>query len=192
MKDYRVTIKVRNNRILKAIEETGEKLGGKWCDKHGLPYTMVNSLVNMSTSPLGKDFALKEWVVHLCDVLNKTPEDLFSNDQIYPLEQNFSELEMSYEQVIQLSNEKTATYLPDFSVIENKQDETIVADRIATLKPRMQKVIRHRFFDGLTPEKTGGEMGVSAERVRQLERRALRILRHPENTNLLKQCNIMG
>ena len=30
MKDYRITVKVRNNRILKAVEETGSTFGGKW------------------------------------------------------------------------------------------------------------------------------------------------------------------
>lgn len=38
MKDYRVTVKVRNNRILRAIEAAGGTLVGKWCEEHGLAY----------------------------------------------------------------------------------------------------------------------------------------------------------
>ena len=91
-KDYRLTVKVRNNRILKAIEAVGGTPGGKWCAANGLNYVSVNELINLTSSPLNKvDGTLTLNASLLCDVLGKLPEDLWSNEQLYPLVKNFSE-----------------------------------------------------------------------------------------------------
>jgi RNA polymerase sigma factor (sigma-70 family) len=56
-----------------------------------------------------------------------------------------------------------------------------LANALSTLNPRMRHVLAMRFgLDGNTPktlEEVGGELGVTRERVRQLESRALRELR---------------
>ena len=56
-----------------------------------------------------------------------------------------------------------------------------LAKALARLNPRMRLVIARRFgLDGQTPqtlEQVGTELGITRERVRQLETRALRELR---------------
>ncbi len=66
MKDYRVTVKVRNNRILRAIEEAGGTPGQKWCEEQGIGYQSINNLVNMTASPLTADGNLSAPAAMLC------------------------------------------------------------------------------------------------------------------------------
>lgn len=47
------------------------------------------------------------------------------------------------------------------------------------LDPRVQKVIRLRFYDKMTLEAIGKQLGISRDRVRLLESKGLRNLRHP-------------
>lgn len=63
----------------------------------------------------------------------------------------------------------------------------ILMTALGHLKARERKVIYLRFWKGKTLKKIGEEdMGVTAERIRQIEAKALRRLRSPEFTNILK------
>ena len=61
---------------------------------------------------------------------------------------------------------------------------------LATLTPREEKVLRMRFGVGekqdYTLEEVGKVLGVTRERVRQIEAKAIRRLRHPTRVKLLK------
>lgn len=64
------------------------------------------------------------------------------------------------------------------------------------LTPRMQKIIKVRFIDGLSLEETGQEFGVTRERIRQMEAKALEYLKNPSpqpirstDTVINCQCN---
>jgi len=61
---------------------------------------------------------------------------------------------------------------------------------LATLTPREEKVLRMRFGIGekqdYTLEEVGKVLGVTRERVRQIEAKAIRRLRHPSRVKLLK------
>jgi len=60
--------------------------------------------------------------------------------------------------------------------------KTVVTDLLATLKPREERVLRKRFGIGLptdyTLEEIGVEYSITKERVRQIEAKALRKLKH--------------
>ena len=66
----------------------------------------------------------------------------------------------------------------------------IVASVFETLTPKEEKIIKMRFGfeDGVerTLEEVGREFGVTRERVRQIEAKALRKLRHPTRSKRLK------
>ncbi|MCX7990511.1 MAG: RNA polymerase sigma factor RpoD [Proteobacteria bacterium] len=78
---------------------------------------------------------------------------------------------------------------PEDSVIQSNLTET-VANVLATLTPREEKVIRLRFGIGEkydhTLEEVGQEFKVTRERIRQIEGKALRKLRHPIRAKKLK------
>lgn len=184
MKDYRLTIKVRNNRLLKAIEAVGGTPGGKWCAENGLGYVRVNNLINMTSSPLTAEGELHRDAARLCDVLGKLPEDLWSNEQLYPLEKNFSEMEMDHAQVVALLPQEQQSYLPDFSEFEQAQTKALVSKAVSTLTPKEQEVIRMRFEDDITLDECANRLDVTRERVRQIEAKALRKLRHPARVGM--------
>lgn len=52
-------------------------------------------------------------------------------------------------------------------------------ESVNELTEREQKIIDMRFHMGLTLEQTGKEFGVSRDRIRQIEEKAIRKLRHP-------------
>lgn len=65
-----------------------------------------------------------------------------------------------------------------------------MAEVLGTLKPREAEVLRLRFgiADGSprTLEEIGREFGLTRERIRQIEDKALRKLRHPSRARKLK------
>lgn len=185
MKDYRITVKVRNNRLLKAIQDAGGFPGRKWCDANGLGYTRVNNLINMTSSPLTAEGDLYPDAVRLCEVLGKLPEDLWSNEQLYPLERNFSEMEMDHAQVVAMLPAEQQFYLPDFSEIEQAQTKALVTQAVLTLSPREQQVIRMRFEDELTLDECARRMDVTPNRIRQIVEKAIMKLRHPIRVGML-------
>ena len=70
-----------------------------------------------------------------------------------------------------------------------KEMVTVVADVLDTLTPRTVKVLCMRFGIGLTQDYTLEEVGrtldVSRERIRQIEAKGLRYLRHPSRADIL-------
>ncbi len=177
MKDYRITVKVRNNRILKAIEDAGGEPGMKWCKDNNLCYEGINSLINMTRSPLTAEGKLRSYAMNLCDVLGKLPEDLWSNEQLYPLERNYSEIEMDYAQVVGMLPSEQQFYMPDFSGIEQDEIKSILNNAISTLRQNEQKVIRMIFDEELSQKECAKQLNVSAGRISELLKRALRKLR---------------
>ena len=183
MSDYRVTVKVRNNRILKAIKNIGGEPGQKWCEANGLVYTQINNLINMTESPLLKTGALSTSAERLCDVLGKLPEELWTNDQIRPLEKNFTELDMTQDQVMALLPLEETSYIQDF---DKKDLEEVMEAALSTLSRRQSNILHLRFKQGLRLDEIAEKFEISEERVRQIESKALRILRHPSTSSLLK------
>lgn len=61
-----------------------------------------------------------------------------------------------------------------------------ISAALATLTEREQCVIMLRFQRKLTLEQCGKEYGVTRERIRQIEAKAIRKLRYPTRTNLMK------
>lgn len=94
----------------------------------------------------------------------------------------------------------------DASIVDNLPDDSnpdvrtsmwdeanrqIVMTVLTTIEPKEAEVIKFRFgFAGGSPlsmEETGDRMGLSKERVRQLENRALKKLRNPMRANMLRE-----
>lgn len=186
MNDYRVGIKVRNNRILKAIEEAGGTPGDLWCKPHGLSYVTINKLINMTCSPMLGNGDLTPNAKRLCEVLNKLPEELWADDQLRPLEKNFTSLEMSREQVLSLTSSGESSYLPAYDeAIDKERLVKVMEQALSTLDKKYQHVLKARFFEDKTLEEIGRELGVGRERISQMERKGLRMLRAPSKSKTM-------
>jgi len=187
-KDYRVTIKIRNNLILRAIELSGGQMGQKWCEENGLCYSVICSFVAMKKSPLNANGGLVKQAQKLCDVLNKHPQDLWNNQQLYPLEKNFTEVEMSYSQILAISNNGENSYIEGFDDFSRAQTKKLVDKTLDTLTSRERQVIKLRFYDDMTLDDVGKVLDVTRERVRQIETKAMRKLRHPARAGVVVDC----
>lgn len=67
MDDLRVTVKIRNNLLVTAIEEAGYSVGGKFADSVGINYTYLLGLVNMTITPVDRNGYYKESIFKLCE-----------------------------------------------------------------------------------------------------------------------------
>jgi len=88
-----------------------------------------------------------------------------------------------------LIEDKSSTSPAERVITSNLRE--ITGDVLQTLSPREEKVIRMRF--GLDPgghertlEEVGQDFNVTRERIRQIEAKALRKLRHPSRARMLK------
>ena len=82
-------------------------------------------------------------------------------------------------------NEATPTELTSYTMLREQLEEVL-----GTLTPREEQVLRMRFglADGRchTLEEVGAQFNVTRERIRQIESKALRKLRHPSRSKKLK------
>ena len=187
-KDYRVTVKVRNARIINALAERGEVVGQIAATKIGVSYAKLLALSNITLSPVDAEGNIIPEVLKLCDYLNKMPLELFSVEQIVPLKTNTAELDMSLDEVEMLM--LPASERPDPELLfANGQFNNAIKYALETLPPREAKVLQLRFgidCEEHTYEGLGQIMGISKERVRQIEASALRKLRHPSRFDKLQ------
>jgi RNA polymerase primary sigma factor len=84
--------------------------------------------------------------------------------------------------------DKNAVLPIDAAIQSNLRDATTRA--LAMLTPREERVIRMRFGIGMSADQTLAEVGdqfsVSRERIRQIEAKALRKLKHPSKSRVLR------
>ncbi len=130
-----------------------------------------------------------------------TPEEI-ANDMGMPVEKVREILKIAQEPVSLETpiGEEEDSHLGDFIPDEDASEPAEAAsftllkeqlsDVLGTLTPREEKVLRLRFGieDGRTRtlEEVGKEFNVTRERIRQIEAKALRKLRHPSRSKKLK------
>lgn len=80
---------------------------------------------------------------------------------------------------------------PENAYIKESNGDVVNAV-LDTLSDREANILRLRFGIGgkkaMTLEEVGKEYGLTRERIRQIEAKALRKLRHPSRANILKEC----
>lgn len=104
----------------------------------------------------------------------------------------------SLDMTIGIDEETTVgDLIPDSSqdldkTVSEDMDKELIYSVLKTLAPKEEEIIIKRFgLGGCAPstlEDIGNEIGLSKERVRQYQTTALRKLRHPSRSNILKDC----
>ena len=188
MTDYRVQIKVRNARLLRAIEKAGHQPGQIFAREVGISYTgHLLPYLNLKRTPFDENGDLRPCAEMLCVFLNRLPDELWSEEQRYPLLTNAAEIELSAASVHELLASPSDCADP-LSLLEKKQAAQAVDALLDTLTPREAEVLRLRHgIDGepMNLEEMAKAKGCSRERIRQIEAKALRKLRAPARQTAL-------
>ena len=90
------------------------------------------------------------------------------------------------EEVCAIADEETSSPEGMAMVAEMQK---LLREQVGSLVPRQADVLRRRFgidCDEHTLEEVGKEFGVTRERIRQIEAKALRNLRHPARAERLR------
>jgi len=137
-------------------------------------------------------------IIKIACVLKKPIDYLFAEELLSAIEAGvFSrrKVEMAAPGVISLTEAQRLrlTYDGESEIIEQVSRKLLSArinEVLNTISPREQKVIRLRFaFDdgrSRTTKEVGEKFNVTRERIRQIEEKALRKLRHPSRSHMLK------
>lgn len=185
-KDYRVTVRIRNNNILKLIEDKGLPQY-KVASEIGISYVTLIRYINMAESPLDVKNSIKESAQKICSYFGKSLDEVWSLEQLTPIESNTRELEYSYHELTRLENVSD----PILSLENDQLKENIDFTLDTKLRPVESKILKLRFgFEGdpLSLAQVGDMLGVSRERVRQIEAKAIRKLKHPTRLNRVRVC----
>ena len=202
MKDFRIEVKVRNNRIYSRImKRWGSIPLFAMCT--GLTYASLAQYIGFKLNPISdprfrytsnfytmigrlpwKNSAVKIAETLGCDVVDLWPDEYFRqvrNNQYF--------FEANKEDMLDLPLVDRKLLTAGSSVLEGFDTENINLV-LRTLSDRQRRVIELRFgLNGNKPHSLAevGELeGVGRERIRQLEKRALMLLRHPLRTQRLR------
>jgi DNA-binding CsgD family transcriptional regulator len=176
--EYSVKVTVRNALILRRMKELGIKSQTELARLAGIHLSSVNALIAMRRAPISSVDG--QWLQHafaISSALQVEPEELWTERQRgMALRRNSHEINMSEEEVQRLSTDGGVERLALAGERRGLLDRNI-----SKLQPREQHVLRRTFFEGATLTEVADDWGVSVERARQVEAKALRKLKHPSS-----------
>jgi len=185
VKDYILEIKVRNGPLLRAMRDAGFHTQTALAEAAGVSNTEVGKYLNLKRAPLRKNGEWPETILRIAAVLKCDPWTLFPERHLHQaLEANKTEVAVSFDEI--------ETFIESRWRPETIENHISIQRALAFLTERERKVIKQRFgLDGEEGEWTFDEIAntlprvdnrsgsLQPERIRQIEARALRKLRHP-------------
>jgi RNA polymerase sigma factor (sigma-70 family) len=181
MSDYRVKITIRNERLLKAIEDAGYRSARQFAIQNAIEPERVGRLIRGAEKPIDKKGRVTKNCSEILSLLNKTLKECFTDRQLEGFKSNTFETRVEETELMQLVNPVKNN---EVRLIE--QDVQLNLNEIFSkyLSPREEKVLRMRYGIGLntdhTLEEVGLQFSVTGERIKQIEAKALRKLRRPK------------
>ena len=195
--EYRIKVTVRNNLILNAIENAGHKSVSAFCRHVGLDTTAMTELIAMRKPPLNANGEFSALAKLLMEELCVLPTDLWTSEQLtLKLKRNSAQRDVSSEGMRAAlgmhAEEMLELMKPDTleDAVLKQEMVTVVEEQLESLSPRQALVLRMRYGIGCeehTFEEIGEKFDLTRERIRQIEAKALRLLKHPKRSDELRQ-----
>ena len=104
MKDYRIKITIRNERLLSAIEGMGHESVMSFCEKYNLPYTSTNDIISGKKPPLKDDGSLTTRCKDLLEILGVSIEEAFTERQMEGFSKTTFETKVKEKDLLQIVN----------------------------------------------------------------------------------------
>ena len=164
MKDYRIEIKVRNNRIIEYMRQLGYNTVMSLARATGLSHTAIAELINLKRRPVTRHGYWSKTALGLCEALCCHPTDLWTDAQREAcLKKNFTAVKVAEK--------------------EYKQTGERIRMVLGTLPDLQADILKMRFgldpyFREYTLEEIAQKYNLTRERIRQRESRALRMIRN--------------
>lgn len=184
MKDYRIKVTIRNDRLLSAIESMGHPSVLSFCKKYNLPYSSTNEIISGKRPALKNNGSLSKQCEDLLNLLGISVEEAFTERQMEGFSKTTFETKVEEKQLLKLINPAKNQ---EIKAIESDVTSKIGEIMSNCLSPREEKIIRMRY--GINPDKhcytyeeIGLEFQITRERVRQMELRALQKFRTIKNS----------
>lgn len=198
IKPLRVELRVRNNVMIRLREEMGFTSASAFCKAAKINYEQYNALENMRSSPIYPDTERRRklgyvgWTSVAREIAAFHGVDLATlwPDAVLRMRKVFSVGEFDENDIRSLGSSVRALQESPEEAVEVVQLQSRVRRVLSTLTPREEKVIRMRFGIGEPSDRTLEEIGekfhVTRERTRMIEAKALRKLRHPARSKMLR------
>ena len=194
MKPFRIKVSIRNNLLLNAIEEQGYPTVAAFERAMGVTSGRMNGLVSMRVAPLLDSGEFSKEAKMAMEVLGAAPTDLWTEQQLtIKLHRNSGEREIDADLVHHLLEQRRQMdYLssPEDHLLERETNQ-LVDDLLNKIRPREKDVLISRYQNEETLVEVGKKMNVTQERVRQIEAKALRKLRHPDRHKNLNKSGLI-
>lgn len=191
--EYKIKVSIRNNLILKAIEDFGYISIAKFCEEHKLNTVSVRLLVQFRRKPIDHTGEFCKIAKDLMEVLGAAPTDLWTAEQLElclpknTVEKNIGQ--RALDELLGMDNGELIAIETPEEKLSKRERKLILIGVLESLTDREQYVIANRFGLGckaLTLDELSEDMGVTRERVRQIEAKALRNLRSPRRSQKLQ------
>ena len=166
--DFNIKITVRNGRLLKAIRSRYKSVAdlARQCHHH---QSTVNSLVTMRLKPFN-DSGWTDLALDVAAMVGKEPEDLWPDHlREFKLSKSTSEVEIDLDSVKQLIQDGTSE--------KSLSQVSAISKFATTLTPREREILAMRFAMKISLEETAKAFGITRERVRQIETKAIKKMR---------------
>ena len=204
MKSIRMEVRVKNNRLWRLIHEsfTSEVDAA---EKIGVGIGCLNAAINLRCYPYHyakydelradrkKSAVLLSWAEKICNFFEKDPEWLFPPELYTNNKRKIAIIEADRPDFVGLPSAEKVLQISEESEVETEAEKnfpTGLDKAMDTIPDRCRKVLIMRHgLDGelpLTLEETAKKLRVTPERVRQIESKATRFLRHPSRVELIR------
>jgi RNA polymerase sigma factor (sigma-70 family) len=188
MKDYRLEIKIKNNYLFTKMQEYGIKNAAQLAEAIGSNPTSISRYLNLLVPAYEKNGRLTKIAKKLCDFFSCSVEELFPAEHLEnALDKNIVVTEKNKHEL--LPSRMLETNDPSIALMEEEIALGVKQSLAKALNEKEQKILALRFgLDGEVSHtllETAELFGVSRERIRQIEAKALRKLRNPRNQDLL-------
>jgi hypothetical protein len=191
LKDYHVTVRVKNNWMLQAMRRAGYETVAQLSRASGVPHSRLGLLLNLKLPFITKKGEWTRTAITISKYLRCLPEELVPPQHLeQTLEKNTGSFEASMDEVQHLLDSREMA--DPLKLIEKREQTEAIQDVMLTrLNARERKIIVESFGLGGHDQKSlreiGLEMGIGGARAAQIRNTAIIKLKHHKSAAALKE-----